>query len=108
MAQIDRQESKESRILSTRRERNARAGMRISIAMLFALACPTGSAEADERTVASCDGFILGYDGQPKQKKCFTEDLSKGRAEGSLSEIEIHDDQYYLVAFYDQAKFQSY
>jgi len=77
----------------------------LAIALAFAIAATAG---ADSLTAVSCDGFVLGYSGQVDKKKCSTEDRESNHGSDTVSRIEIHDPQFYLVATYFKGKLRTY
>ena len=90
-------------------EGNARDASRIGFAFAFIIAMAWAVAvRADSPTTVSCDGFVLGFNGQVDKKTCSTEDTTHGRSVGSVSRIEIHDQQFYIEVSYYQSKFMSY
>jgi len=80
------------------------------VTVLVALMAMAG-AEADSMTTVSCDGFILGYSGQVQNKACRAEDRESNQINGgsdTISRIEVHDSEFYLVATYYKSKLLTY
>jgi hypothetical protein len=69
------------------------------VACLLVVNATTSVASVDY-TPVSCDGFVLGYLGPVQQKKCATGEEIRGQVTSKLSQIEITNRLFYLIANY--------
>src|SRR5215467_14622783 len=80
----------------------------VGLVVALVVTMSTARAEADSLTTVSCDGFVLGYSGQVASKKCSSVDREDNRGSDTVSQIEIRDSQFYLVATYYKSKMRTY